>query len=825
MSWLQPNWPRRSGSGNGIQAGLLWLSLVATAAVLPAQETYQKPPTNIMEILNAPPAPVVSFSPLRDRFLLVQGVRYPTIAKLAVPSVRLAGQRINPLNNGPQPAPGYVGLALKTITDADEQETKIVLPTDAQIGLPLWSPDGKQYAFAMFGATNIELWVGNALTGSVRRLTGVSLNAAHGETFHWLPDSQTILCQSVVANRGQPPAAPKVPTGPIIQESNGKPSPMRTFQDLLESPYDEALFDYYATAQLLLVNSATGQATPLGQPAIFSEFDPSPDGLHLLVVRVHRPYSYQLPSPAFPRDVEVWSRDGKVAFKLASQPVQEEVPIGGVQPGPRNYHWRPKALATLVWVEALDGGDPKQKAAHRDHVLMLRAPFQGIPEELVKTEYRFSALIWGEKSSIALLREYQSARRWNRTYLLNPDQPDEPPRLIWDLSAQERYNDPGTPMTHVLPSGQRAMRVYDNGIYLNGAGASPEGDRPFLDRLDLTTLKTERLFQCDDLSYESVVVLVKDDASQYITRRESDARPPNYFLRSTQESARKALTNFPDPSPQLRGIKKQLVTYERNDGVQLSCTLYLPPDYKPGTRLPTVVWAYPREFSDADTAGQVTGSPHRFTSISGISHLFLLTQGYAILDGATMPVVGDAKKLNDTYIEQIVASARAAIDKAVELGVTDPQRVGVGGHSYGAFMTANLLAHSDLFRAGIARSGAYNRTLTPFGFQNERRTLWEAPDMYLKVSPLMYADKIKAPLLILHGDEDNNPGTFKLQSERLFQAIKGNGGTARLVLLPHEAHAYEARESVEHTLYEMVAWFDKYVKNAPHRIAGGNPNP
>ena len=821
MSWLQHNWSRRSGSRDGIRAGVLWLCLWALAAVLPAQETYQKPPTNITEILNAPLAPVLSFSPTRDRFLLVQGVRYPSIAKLAEPSLRLAGQRINPLNNGPQRAPGYVGLAMKTITD--DVEKKIVLPPDAQFGLPLWSPDGKQFAFALFAATHIQLWVGDAMTGTVRRLNGVTLNAAHGETFQWLPDSQTILCQTVVPNRGPPPVAPKAPPGPMIQESNGKPAPVRTFQDLLENAHDEALFDYYATAQLQLINSATGQATPLGQPAIVSEFEPSPDGLNLLVVRLHRPYSYQLPSPAFPRDVEIWNRAGKVVFKLASLPLQEEIPIGGVQPGPRNYHWRPTALATLVWVEALDGGDPKQKATHRDRVLMLRSPFQGMPEELVKTEHRFSSLMWGEKSSVALLKEYQSSKRWNRTYLLNLDLPDEPPRLLWDLSAQERYNDPGTPMTRTLPAGQRAMRVHDNSIYLNGAGASPEGDRPFLDRLDLATLKTERLFQCDDVSYESVVVLVKEDASQFITRRESASRPPNYFLRSTQESARKTLTNFPDSSPQLRGIKKQLVTYERNDGVQLSFTLYLPADYKPGTRLPTVLWAYPREFSDADTAGQISGSPHRFTAINGISHLFLLTQGYAILDGATMPVVGDAKKMNDTYLEQIVASARAAIDKAVEMGVTDPQRVGVGGHSYGAFMTANLLAHSDLFRAGIARSGAYNRTLTPFGFQNERRTLWEAPDMYLKVSPLMYADKIKEPLLILHGDADNNPGTFTLQSERLFQAIKGNGGTARLVLLPHEAHAYEARESVEHTLYEMVAWFDKYVKNAPPRkTASGN---
>jgi dipeptidyl aminopeptidase/acylaminoacyl peptidase len=274
------------------------------------------------------------------------------------------------------------------------------------------------------------------------------------------------------------------------------------------------------------------------------------------------------------------------------------------------------------------------------------------------------------------------------------------------------------------------------------------------------------------------------------------------------------LTHYKDPAPQLRSIKKELVTYKRPDGVQLSFTLYLPPDYKPGERLPTIVWAYPLEFNDAGTAGQVVGSPNLFTTLNGNSILFMLTQGYAILDNATMPVVGDPETVNNTYIEQIVASAKAAIDKAVDMGVTDRNRVGVGGHSYGAFMTANLLAHSDLFRAGVARSGAYNRTLTPFGFQSERRTLWQAPEMYARVSPFMYADKIKTPLLLIHGEADNNPGTFPVQSERMYQAIKGNGGTVRLVLLPLESHGYVARESVEHVLYEMISWFDRWVKPA-----------
>ncbi|PWT80768.1 MAG: hypothetical protein C5B44_04860, partial [Acidobacteria bacterium] len=379
--------------------------------------------------------------------------------------------------------------------------------------------------------------------------------------------------------------------------------------------------------------------------------------------------------------------------------------------------------------------------------------------------------------------------------------------------------------------GQRALLQNGDSIYLNGTGASPEGDRPFLDRFSLQTLKSERLFRSDANSYESVVGLLSEDGKQFVTRRESPTDPPNYFVRGSADaaaagasmgdgaatSASRPLTQYPDPTPQLKGIKKQLVTYKRADGVQCSFTLYLPPNYKEGTRLPTVVWAYPLEFNDASTAGQVTGSTQRFTQILGPSHLFFLLEGYAVLDNATMPVVGDPETVNNTYVEQIVISAKAAIDKAVEMGVTDRDRVGVGGHSYGAFMTANLLAHSDLFRAGIARSGAYNRTLTPFGFQNERRTLWEAPDLYIKVSPFMNANKIKAPILMIHGEADDNTGTFPIQSERMYQALRGNGATVRLVMLPLEAHGYSGRESIEHVLYEMISWFDKYVKNAPPR--------
>jgi dipeptidyl aminopeptidase/acylaminoacyl peptidase len=779
-----------------------------------AEPQYQKPPKNILDVLDTPATPTVSVSPARDRLLLVQGVRYPPIADLAQPMLRLAGLRINPQTNGPHHPPRHVALTLQNIADGKQQAVNV--PEHPYLSVPLWSPDGKRFAFTNTTGNGIELWVGDAETTKAHHVAGVAVNAAHGEPVQWLPDSQTLLVQSLVAGRSAPPTEPAAPTGPIIQESSGKAAPVRTFQDLLQNPHDENLFDYYATSQLVLLDSKSGTATPLAKPAVYSATEVSPDGEHLLVVRTHRPYSYLFPASAFPRDVEVWDRSGKVEYTLARLPLADQVPIEGVPTGPRSYQWRATEPATLVWVEALDGGDPKKKVPHRDRIRAFKAPFQGEPMELAQTEHRFAGLSWGEKDGVALLRDYDRDRRWGRAFLLNADKPDETPRLLWNRSVQDRYHDPGTPIQRRLPNGPLVLWQHDDSIFLHGAGASAQGERPFLDRLNLTTLKTERLFQCGEQQYETVVALIADDGSRFLTHHESSKEPPNYFLRNSGSDFPRVLTHFTDPAPQLRGITKKLVTYQRADGVPLSFTLYLPPDYKEGERLPTVVWAYPREYNDADTAGQVSGSPYRFTTIGGPSHLFFLLQGYAILDDAALPVIGDPETANNTYLDQIVAGAKAAIDKAVDMGVTDRNRVGVGGHSYGAFMTANLLAHSDLFRAGIARSGAYNRTLTPFGFQSERRTLWEAPDLYVKMSPFLAANKIKAPLLLIHGEADNNPGTFPIQSERMYQAVRGNGGTVRFVLLPHEAHGYAARESIDHTLSEMISWFDKYVKNAPH---------
>lgn len=791
--------------------GLMTAALISSAgnAVAETPLRYQRPSPEILKVLDAPAPPTVIVSPTRDFVLLVHSSRYPPIADVAAPMLRLAGLRIDPRTSGPHLPSRVNGISIVSI--ADSKELTIPMPADARFGQPVLSADGKQFAITKTTESGIELWIGDIATATLRHIPDVRINAVYGPSVQWMADQKSLLCLTVPANRAQPPAAPVAPSGPIVQESFGKAGPSRTYQDLLQNAHDEALFEHYATSQLIAVDAATGKTASIGQPGVFADVEQSPDGSLLLVERIDKPYSYLHPVSAFPHVIDVWDRTGKLVTNVAQLPLQDRVPIEGVPTGPRNVHFRPTAAHSLVWVEALDDGDPKRKAAHRDRLMTLDPTLRDEPREVFKLEHRFSGLTWGERNDLAMIRDFDRDRKWSRTLAFSFADPSAA-RVIWDRSVQDRYRDPGTPVMRTLPNGRRVVWQSGDSIFLIGSGSSQEGDRPFLDRLNLTTLKSERLFRSADRQYESPVALLTDDGSKFLSRHESPASPPNLAIRTAGSNDRRDITQFTDPTPQIRGITKKLVTYKRADGVPLSFTLYLPPGYQEGTPLPTVVWAYPQEFVSADTAGQVAGSPYRFTTLAGPTHLFFLLAGYAVLDGATMPVVGDPETANNTSIEQIVASAKAAIDQGVALGVTDPKRVGVGGHSYGAFMTANLLAHSDLFRAGIARSGAYNRTLTPFGFQNERRTIWEAAEIYSKMSPFMFAHKITEPILLIHGAADNNSGTFPMQSERMYQAIRGNGGTVRFVTLPFESHGYSARESVEHTLYEMIAWFDKYVK-------------
>ena len=699
-------------------------------------------------------------------------------------------------------------------------------PEDARLRSPSWSPNGAAMAVLVDRDDRIDLYLVDVATGQARLALPHAVNdAAPGSSYEWLPSSDGLIVRTVLEGRGEAPAESLVPTGPVVQESTGEAAPARTYQDLLESPLDEALFDHYMTSQLVRVG-LEGGVSPLGPAGVVTSFSPSPDGRYLLTQTRHRPYSYLVPWYRFPNRTDVWSLEsGDLVATIDDAPLAERVPIafGSVPTGPRSHQWRADAPATLVWAEAQDGGDAGAEAEVRDQLYALAAPFDGDRQPLATLPLRFSGITWGDDDT-AIVEEYYWQDRTRRAYVLNPTAGTM--EELFTVSFEDRYNDPGRPMTEANAAGRTVLVLDGTASFWTGQGASDEGNRPFVRRLDLATGESTEVFRSEAPYYEVPVDFLGEPGTTLLTRRETVTEPPNYVARDLQTGDVRAVTAFPHPYPELAEVQKETIEYERADGVPLSATLYLPPGYdaERDGPLPTLVWAYPTEFKSAAAAGQRSDSPYQFTYVSYWGAVPFVTQGYAVLDDASFPIVGEGEdQPNDTFRQQLVMNAEAAIEAGAARGVVDPDRVAVGGHSYGAFMVGNLLAHSDLFRAGIARSGAYNRTLTPFGFQREERTFWDDPMLYFGMSPFMHAEKIDEPILLIHGDADNNPGTFTLQSERLYGALKGLGGTARLVLLPEESHGYRARESLLHMLWEEDQWLERYVKNAgPRESASTN---
>jgi dipeptidyl aminopeptidase/acylaminoacyl peptidase len=802
---------------NIIYSGLL---LFSVSAVAQENMTYQRPPDDIARLVEAPLTPAINISHDNAWMVLLDRSDYPTIEELSRPELRIAGLRINPDNFGPSRGVYSIGLKAKKLSDNKEYTFKN-LPSPLLISNVSFSPDSKKIAFLQNNPDRIELWVIDMITLTATKLTERRINTVFGGGFSWTSDSQNILFTAVPLQQKDVPLKSRVPVGPVIEENLGRKAPNRTYQDLLKSPHDEALFDYYSTSDLVLKNLNGAEKTLTN--GIFTTFSPSPDGKLILTKALHKPYSYIVPFNRFPNKVQVIDGNGTVVKEVVDVPLTDNIPNGfnAVQTGPRNHAWRADQPSTLYWIEAQDGGDPKNKADIRDKVFELAAPFSASASELVSLPLRYSGISWGN-NNLAWVYEFWWNDRKERIYQLNPSTKEK--KIIVEKSSEDEYSDPGSVVMEPNQFGRYVMLVTkDNQVYLTGKGASPEGDLPFLDKMDLNTGKKTRLWRCEAPYYEYVVDLIDPKKGTFVTSRESTTENPNYFIRTAASAKLTQLTSFPHPYPQLKEVKKQVLKYKRADGVDLTADLYLPPGYKKEDGpLPTFLWAYPEEFKSKTNAGQVKGSPYTFTRIGSGSAIFWVTRGYAILDNASIPIVGEgAAEPNDTYVQQLVASAKAAIDHAASLGVTDPNRVAAGGHSYGAFMTANLLAHCDLFKAGIARSGAYNRTLTPFGFQSEERTYWEAPKIYFEVSPFSFADKIKEPLLLMHGEADNNSGTFPVQTERFYNAIKGHGGTSRFVLLPYESHGYRAKESILHMLWEMDQWLEKYVKStAEPKVAG-----
>ncbi|MBU1820004.1 MAG: prolyl oligopeptidase family serine peptidase [Bacteroidetes bacterium] len=818
-----------------------------SVAVLAQDNGYQLPPKALADLVMATPTPTVSVDSKGTWMLLMgRNTATTTIAELSEPEYRLAGLRFNPATNGPSRAVYSNTLTLRKVAGNAQDVAIKGLPEKAKISYIQWSPDDSKIAFTNTTDSKIELYVLDVATATARKVSDLALNAVMGSPYQWVSDSQSFVVRAVSAERGTAPVISRVPEGPTVKENLGKKAQAATYQDLLKNPTDEKLFEYYATSQVMKLG-LDGSTKAIGTLGMIASATPSPDGQYVLVETLHRPFSYLVPVNRFPAKTEIYAATGALVKALHDSPLLENMPWGrdAAPNGPRNYDWRNDTPATVYWVEAKDGGDPKKKADVRDVVYSLSAPFSATPTELYKAALRFGGVTWGNATT-ALFSERWNETRTIVTKLVNPSNPASPV-VLFERSSEDRYGNPGSPELTKNQYGQNVLFLTAaNEVYLTGQGASPEGDRPFVDLFSLTTKQSKRLWRSEAPYFERPISILDASKGLFLTSRESQEEPANYFIRNLNAAPKKGkkpaenaltqVTFFPHPYPQYKEVQKQQLRYKRADGVELTATLLLPPGYKKEDGpLPTFLWAYPAEFKNAELAGQVNGSPYTFNRISYWSGAAFVTMGYAVLENASIPIIGEGNdEPNDTYVQQLVASAKAAIDEGVRLGVVDSSRVGVGGHSYGAFMTANLLTHSKLFKAGIARSGAYNRTLTPFGFQNEQRTYWQAPEVYNTMSPFMNADKMKTPLLMTHGEADNNTGTYPIQSERYYNALKGQGATAKLVFFPYESHGYTAQESLLHMLNEMNGWLDKYVKNAatnapkassaPSRMGGSSTN-
>jgi dipeptidyl aminopeptidase/acylaminoacyl peptidase len=803
---------------------LLVVAAALCGAVLAQDSTgYQLPPKDLADLLLAPPTPAVSVDRKGEWMLLSRRSSYPSVEELAQPELRIAGIRFNPENFALSRQNFTTGFSLKNLRTGKEYPI-LDLPAPLAAGNISWSPGENRIAFTNTTGHRVDLYIIDITTRRAAKVNKTPLNTITGGAYRWI-DDKTLLYKTILRPASAAPPKQLVPKGPAIQENLGRSAPSPTFEDLIRSPYDEALFAFYGEAQLVKNNG--GVETPVDKPGIFVSMEVSPDKHYILLRTIHRPFSWLVPANRFNATVSVMDVAGRDVRKIADLASGESTPRGfdNTQNQPRDFSWRTDRPATLFWCAPLDSGLMRKKMEYHDAVYELPAPFTGDAKPLFRTRLRFADVIWGNDST-ALVYELLRARQMEHLLRFNPATGEI--NLLIERNTTDAYSDPGMPVLVRNRFGEPVLRTVDNGTRLllnNPVGSSPDGDRPFLAKFDLGSGHNEIVWRCPLGRFEFISEVLDADQLILLSREESQTAVPNYFIKKLSSHAPdQPVTSFANPYPQLDGIRREKIHYKRADGVDLTGDLYLPKGYDAGRDgpLPVLMWAYPREFNSAADAAQVRGSQFRFTTISWASPVFWVIRGYAILDNAEMPIVStdSAKKPNDDFVDQLRMNAEAAIRKLAAMGVGDSNRVAVGGHSYGAFMTVNLLAHTKLFKAGIARSGAYNRTLTPFGFQNEDRTYWEDPRLYYDMSPFSFADKITTPLLLVHGEMDDNSGTFPIQSERLYNAIKGHGGTVRYIVLPYEAHGYRGRENLLHLLYEENAWLDKYVKNAP-RLAPG----
>ena len=799
---------------------LLFLFFCFSLNIAVAQEnlTYQKPSASIMALADYERAPSVNMDSKKEYMLLTYRSTYKTLDDLNQDEMRLGGLRINPVTNIASATNYISNLKIRKITDKVETQVS-GLPENPRITFINWSQNEKKIAFTNTISTGVELWVIDVISASAKKLTAANLNANLGSPFNWMKDNETLLVKMIPKNRPASIDSKKdLPKGPTVSSSDGSKSQNRTYPDLLKNKTDETNFENLMTSEIYKV-SLSGKLDFFKGSDLYAGESFSPDGNYLMITTIQKPFSYIVPYSRFPLKTVVYDAAGKEVKVVNEVPLNEVIPKGfsSVRKGKRSLGWRTDKPATWAYVTALDEGDQAKKVDFRDEVFSWDAPFTNNPKSLIKTQQRYAGVIWGNENLAVIYDDWYDTRN-QKTYLINPSDSSQAPKIISDRNSQDIYSDPGNFETKRNEYNRYVLAVENNNAYLIGDGFTKDGQFPFIDEFNLGTLKPKRLYTSTFKDKKEDLLSIEDfKKGDVLVQIQSKTDYPNYYFRNLKSKKLTQITNFKNPFESIKNVYKEVIKYKRKDGIDLSGTLYLPEGYdriKKSEKLPLLIWAYPEEYKDKSSAGQSNKNPNEFTFPSYGSFIYWVTKGYAVLDDASFPIIGEGTtEPNDTFMTQLVDDAAAAIDAVDKLGYINRKKCAIGGHSYGAFMTANLLTHSDLFACGIARSGAYNRTLTPFGFQSEQRNYWDIPTIYNEMSPFMNADKMKTPLLLVHGDADNNPGTFTLQSERYFQALKNLGAPVRLVLLPKEAHSYVAKENILHLLWEQDQFLEKYLKN------------
>ena len=785
-----------------------------------AQEnlSYQKPSKSILDLVDYERPPSISMDTKKQYMLLSYRDTYKTLDDLNQDEMRLGGLRINPTTNISSTVTYMKNIKLRKINDDNEIQVS-GLPANPRISNISWSKNEKKIAFSHTTNSGVALWVVDVASAKATQLTEDNVNANLGNPFSWYSDNENILVRMLPKNRAALLNEKKnLPTGPIVSNASGTISQNRTYQDLLKNKADEANFQNILTAELYTVN-LNGSKKIFKSADMYAGETFSPDGNYVMISTIQKPFSYIVPLNRFPTKTVIYDKESNEVKVVNEVALNEIMPKGfmATRSGKRNMDWRNDQAATLYYVEALDGGNPENKVGFRDEVWQWQAPFDQNATLLLKTKQRFSGVIWGNATTAVAFDEWYDTRN-TKTYLFNPSDATQNPTVISDRNSQDIYSDPGSFETIKNAFGKQVLAIENNTLFLLGDGFTKNGQFPFIDEFSLKNQQTKRLYTSQYKDKKEDLISIEDFKKGIVlVQIQSKNEYPNYYFRNINKKDQlTAITNFKNPFESIKNVSKEVIQYKRKDGVGLSGTLYLPAGYDKvkKEKLPLLIWAYPTEYKDKNSAGQNNQNPNEFTFPYYGSFVYWATKGYAVLDDASFPIIGEGTtEPNDNFIIQLVDNGEAAINAVDALGYIDRTKVAVGGHSYGAFMVANLLTHSNLFACGIARSGAYNRTLTPFGFQSEQRNYWEVPEVYNTMSPFMNANKMKTPLLLVHGEADNNPGTFTLQTERYFQALKGLGAPVRMVILPKEAHGYVAKENILHLLWEQNQFLEKYLKN------------